>query len=76
MTDSQILTGAIELLSNKGLERRMYRAESLNLKLYSLLRKVCSILESLDPTEIDIDTSTLSEIRDQLDNVQMGLEHY
>jgi hypothetical protein len=76
MTDSQILTGAIELLSNKGLERRMYRAESLNLKLFSLLRKVCSVLESFDSTEIDIDTRTLFEIREVLDNVQMGIEHY
>lgn len=74
MSDSQILTGAIELLSNKGLERRMQRAESLNLKLFSLLRKVCFILEDLDPKQIDI--GTLSEIQEELDNVQMGIEHY
>jgi hypothetical protein len=76
MSDSQILTGAIELLSNKGLERRMQRAESHNLKLYFILCKVCFILEGFDSTEIDIDTRTLSEVREELDNVQMGIEHY
>ncbi len=76
MTDKQILTGAIELLSNKGLERRMYRAESLNLKLFALLRKVCSILEDLDPKETGLNTHDLYELREELESIQVGIEHY
>lgn len=76
MTDRQILTGAIELLSNTGLERRMQRAESHNLKLIFMLRKVCLILESLDAKDLDINTHTLFELHEELDNVPMGIEHY
>ena len=76
MTTDQILTGAIELLSNKGLERRMYRAESLNLKLFALLRKVSLILDELDPRETGINTQAVYELHEELDSIQLGIEHY
>jgi hypothetical protein len=53
MTDSQILTGAIELLSNKGVERRVQRLESQNLRLLWMMRKVLSIVNEVD-CEADI----------------------
>ncbi len=53
MTDQQILTGAIELLSNKGVERRVQRLESQNLRLLSAMRKVLQIVNEFD-CEADI----------------------
>lgn len=48
MTEQQILTGAIELLSNKGVERRVQRLESQNLRLLWSLRKVLQIVNEVD----------------------------
>lgn len=53
MTDQQILTGAIELLSNKGLERRVQRLESQNLRLLWAMRKIVQIVNEVD-CEADI----------------------
>ena len=47
-TDSQILTGAIELLSNRGLELRVQRLENQNINLLFSLRKVLEIVNEVD----------------------------
>jgi hypothetical protein len=56
-TDQQIVTGAIELLSNKGLEQRVQVLENVVLRLVWMLRDVSNFidetndsLEDLDPT--------------------------
>ena len=47
-TDSQILMGAIELLSNRGLELRVQRLENQNLNLLWSIRTLLKIVNEID----------------------------
>jgi hypothetical protein len=67
MTEKQILTGAIELLSNKGVELRVQRLESQNLALLRMMRKVLAMLNEVDCSRADI-SHLIDGLEDDLAN--------
>ena len=67
-TDSQILTGAIELLSNKGLELRVQRLELQNEYLKRALKVFFQIINEVEcPTDISGEIQSLEDYLDYLD---------
>ena len=73
-TDHQILSGAIELLNNKGLELRVQRLEMQNLRLLWLIRKASAALSELAEKDFGSPKEFIDDLNNDIE--EFPLEHF